>query len=333
MRAHRTRGFTLVELLVVIAIIGTLIALLLPAVQSAREAGRRSTCLNSMRQITLATQQYEMRMKRWPGGFERLAENGLSSANGEMFSTWAVVILPDLEYHQLHDLYAEGAAPDAFFDVMLCPSDDVKSRANAANSYVANGGMIGSALQQRSANGPFLNRAFDPNRAMLDGHWRDGREYTLVYSENLSASRFDMLGWSAFKPHSTQVGRIDFKHVEEQLDWQWSPLFLWSPSLSTNAYINDEDVECTGNKCIPIEMVTKLTFDRNTGIDWARTQALNARPSSNHPGGVNVAFAGGRGLFLQQGIDFNVVRALMTPNERKSNSPNPRIIIADSDFL
>jgi prepilin-type N-terminal cleavage/methylation domain-containing protein len=66
LRAHP--AFTLVELLVVIAIIGMLVALLLPAIQSARESGRRSQCLNNLRQLTVAALNYEVANKRFPAG-------------------------------------------------------------------------------------------------------------------------------------------------------------------------------------------------------------------------------------------------------------------------
>ena len=66
MKRHIPRAFTLVELLVVIAIIGTLVALLLPAVQRARESSRRSSCSNNLRNITLSTVQYEDRFRSLP---------------------------------------------------------------------------------------------------------------------------------------------------------------------------------------------------------------------------------------------------------------------------
>lgn len=332
MRAHRTRGFTLVELLVVIAIIGTLIALLLPAVQSAREASRRSTCLNSQRQLALATQQYEIRMKRWPGAFDRLVTHQLYSTGGEMFTTWAISIMPDLERQQVYDVYAEGSVSGTYLDIMLCPSDDVKTRADAANSYVANAGRYGSSLQQRNADGPFLNRAHSPKRAMLEGHWRDGREYTLVYTENLSASRYDLLGWSGFKNGVNVDDRIDVEHVDKGKDLQWSPVFLWHSAPGTSNVINGRDAVCDTNECFE-HMSSELEMASSTGIDYAITAANNARPTSNHTGGVNVAFAGGRAIFLRENIDYNVFRALMTPNDRRSSSPEPNIIIEDQPFL
>jgi prepilin-type N-terminal cleavage/methylation domain-containing protein len=95
MNFARPRGFTLVELLVVIAIIGILIALLLPAVQAARESARRTQCSNNLRQIGLALHTYENAAKTLPPG-------GLHTASGGYGHSWWVRILPNIEQDALY---------------------------------------------------------------------------------------------------------------------------------------------------------------------------------------------------------------------------------------
>ena len=103
-RLHRHRGFTLVELLVVIAIIGVLVALLLPAVQAAREAARRNQCLNNLKQIGLAVVNYESTYKRLPPpaiwGFPR--DDGRLPQDAA-HHTWLTLILPYMEQGALYD--------------------------------------------------------------------------------------------------------------------------------------------------------------------------------------------------------------------------------------
>ena len=87
-------GFTLVELLVVIAIIGILVALLLPAIQAAREAARRAQCVNNLKQVGVAMQNYHDVHKTLPMGSYSCC-----------FGTWQMAILPFIEEQQLADLY------------------------------------------------------------------------------------------------------------------------------------------------------------------------------------------------------------------------------------
>jgi prepilin-type N-terminal cleavage/methylation domain-containing protein len=95
----RRSGFTLVELLVVIAIIGVLVALLLPAVQSAREAARRSSCTNNLRQIGIGIHNYEAVWKTMPPG-----------SYHAVFGTWVLHLLPFVEQQALHQQYTGSGA-------------------------------------------------------------------------------------------------------------------------------------------------------------------------------------------------------------------------------
>src|SRR4029078_7327188 len=87
------RAVTLVELLVVIAIIGCLMALLLPAVQRARESSRRSSCLSNIRQLAPASLQYEVRSRRYPPVIDQVSVQQQDSTATERFTTWCVVLL------------------------------------------------------------------------------------------------------------------------------------------------------------------------------------------------------------------------------------------------
>jgi len=103
MRSLRS-AFTLVELLVVIAIIGVLVALLLPAVQAAREASRRSSCQNNLKQLSLAMVNYEDVYKALPGGMGRF---------GCCWGTWQVRVLPYMEQGALAGIYVNSDGNDA----------------------------------------------------------------------------------------------------------------------------------------------------------------------------------------------------------------------------
>ncbi len=110
---HKSRGFTLVELLVVITIIGMLVSLLLPAVQSAREAGRRNTCSNNIRNCALALNMVESAKRRYPGYVNAL--------NGKRAS-WVVMILPYLERNDLYRIWQTTPAPGSPPGSSLPPS-------------------------------------------------------------------------------------------------------------------------------------------------------------------------------------------------------------------
>lgn len=143
-QSRMARGFTLIELLVVIAIISVLIALLLPAVQSAREAARRAQCVNNLKQIGLALHNYEQAMGVFPPGYVSSIDpkdvtpctSDLETGSGVDLGTgwaWGSMILPFLEQQPLYSsinfnlsvAYRDNDTCSlTALSVYLCPSDD-----------------------------------------------------------------------------------------------------------------------------------------------------------------------------------------------------------------
>ncbi|MGQ9915305.1 MAG: type II secretion system protein, partial [Thermogutta sp.] len=100
-KCSRRRGFTLVELLVVITIIGMLVSLLLPAVQAAREAGRRAQCLNNQKQLATALLNYESSRREFPG-YRFFVDQGKT-----IVGTWIVSLFPYLERTDLERIWKD----------------------------------------------------------------------------------------------------------------------------------------------------------------------------------------------------------------------------------
>lgn len=326
MAAQRVRAFTLVELLIVIAIIGTLVGLLLPAFQHARESSRRSTCVNNLRQIALGTLHYEDRLKRFPGLFEPLDSARLISQSGVTTTTWAVILLAELERQQVYDANATGELPNVFIPFYVCPSDALKSHVGSEGSYVANGGRLGPSSIQKPSNGPFVNRAYSPTMATLEGHWVDGRDYTLAYSENINATYYDEVGWNIYL-----AADVTYDSNIIGKERTFNPVFLWGSTEEEQVRINGDGADqAEVNKC---ERVGSRRYNSHScpkDPGWAA--ATRARPSSYHTNGVNMAFGGGRVVFVRDNIDYRVYIALMTMNDRQSDSPNPKFLLQDSQY-
>jgi len=135
------KGFTLIELLVVIAIIAILVALLLPAVQQAREAARRSSCKNNLKQIGLALHNYHDTFSTFPPGYVAQQTGVTAGTDAASFWGWQTYILPQIEQSALYDLMQVGQSnlPQALaiaatrqqmqqpIDSLACPSDTAPS--------------------------------------------------------------------------------------------------------------------------------------------------------------------------------------------------------------
>ena len=197
MRHHR-RGFTLVELLVVIAIIGILVSLLLPAVQSARAAARRTQCINNLKQVGIAMHNYHSATQSLPvGGF------------GCCWGTWQAVILPYLEENTLAALYTfdhmygnNGSfrySGSENTDVttrrlphFTCPEDAPQTHWNiTCHNYVVNYGNTTGAQHPEYNGVTFYEAPFhiiwgpDDNRFGTFAKITDGSSHTLMASEQI----------------------------------------------------------------------------------------------------------------------------------------------------
>src|SRR5688572_5934859 len=127
------RAFTLVELLVVIAIIGVLVALLLPAVQAAREAARRTQCKNNLKQIGLACINHHDALQMFPTGgsnwgllVQHYAQNGQALGTKQQGLGWPYQILPYLEQGALKGIVTQEQLQSAMVPIYICPSRGIR---------------------------------------------------------------------------------------------------------------------------------------------------------------------------------------------------------------
>ena len=198
MSHSKYRGFTLVELLVVIAIIGVLVALLLPAIQAAREAARRSSCQNNLRQIIIAAHNYEFANEHFPPGVTNQTGPIENVREGNHIN-WIAHILPQLDERNRFRLldFSAGAydkknEPVASLpiSVLKCPTDWSEG---AVTNYAGMHHDVEAPIDADNHGVLFLN-----SRITFDDI-HDGSSYTIFMGEKLINPDYD-LGWLSGTP-------------------------------------------------------------------------------------------------------------------------------------
>lgn len=295
-------GFTLVELLVVIAIIGILVGLLLPAVQSAREAARRMQCMNNMRQFGLAMHNHESAYKVFPESRPRdLAGNRMS---------WCIVVLDFIEQGNLSNIYDKNVrwntgvnviAGQTNIPIFICPSTSAGSTRLPANGTGSDidGVVMGPSdyiVMHRLRNRFYTaNRIVNPlgtadhdgvlvaNKKTKIGEITDGTSNTILIMED------------AGRPNWNVLRRDQGSLLPRPEGFGWTDPDGGAGSM-------DGTDRITG------------AINGGSGTGTCIMNCNNdSEPYSFHPGGMNVAIADGSVRFLGETIDAATFAALVTP--------------------
>ena len=216
----RRSAFTLIELLVVIAIIAVLIALLLPAIQSVREAASRAQCSNNLKQLALGMQSYNSAYGTLPPG---MSPGTIDS--GDLYccwGTWQVVILPYIEQAAAFSLYSNYGGNDStgirywsgvnlevdtrYYKIMQCPTDTPNAPLYeiTSHNYAVNYGNTGIYQPASVSSGKdsinFGGAPFTPNLNTNMNTITDGQSNTLMFSELIIGQRQDLRGFGWWGP-------------------------------------------------------------------------------------------------------------------------------------
>lgn len=325
------KGFTLVELLVVIAIIGVLIALLLPAVQAAREAARRTSCLNKIRQLAIATQNFDTAYKHFPV----IPNDGLEG------KSFFIQILPFIEGSNVANLYdptvqVRKQLRNVFGQpepTVLCPSDEPvqvlfaqgfdannSGTGDTAHDFKGNFGINwGTGRFQQNlpvwnfltqSNAPGEPGPYEPEKKISFKQITDGSSSTLAMIEMIAA------------PTGTQdegVAGIDRRAriwIPGAATYHISTLLLPNSNpcagggRGTGTLVVDPQTGCGKDLSLCVDR-PELGLPCNRGSDSPSDKAsytLGGR--SYHPGGIHAAFCDGSGQFLNDDLELVVWRSL-----------------------
>ncbi len=327
------RGFTLVELLVVIAIIGVLIALLLPAVQAARESARRSQCSNNLKQIALAMHNFQDTYQKLPNGARdgdhRIPDSLDACCNSRTRYGWSWLyhVLPFLEQKPVSDLATDGDDPpltnpssgqnskenvvaQAMIPTYYCPSrripEPIGSGRFYRSDYAGNAGEreVGPTIRNSRSNGGMRGVIIQTDRGKTRTELiGDGSSNTIMVSEK------------ALNPKSAGNDGGDNERWNNA-GWD-EDVIRFGAGLRT---INGAPTPY-GIPPIPDSSATQYingawtTVKDPSGYSWGQWHPFFG---SSHPGGVNAAMADGSVRLISFTIQQEIMRRLSLSDDGES---------------
>ncbi|MFN0055662.1 MAG: DUF1559 domain-containing protein [Planctomycetales bacterium] len=355
---HRTRrtpgrsGITILELLVVTSIIGILAALLLPAVQNARAAARRTQCQNNLRNVGLAMINATESAQRFPAS----GHFAVTSSGFAQHHSWVVSLLGWLDAKEIHDRWNLDLPIDAspnlelaerHLAVLACP-EDITVLGRADLSYVVNGGFGWTTLSpERVSDCPTGwggtpldlngNGVTCPSDPADDGQLTDKQLY-------FQTAVFFLENWKTpggTRRYHTLADLYDgVTHtmlLSENVRAGSDPYFArsgWaSPHAPRNSFFLSAGV-CLNGRCAPGQVDYARANQGAEVINGGLTQAEGESPfpSSFHRGGVNVVFADGHVRFISENIAGQVYAALISPQGSRIVGPLAQVIPSEGDY-
>jgi prepilin-type N-terminal cleavage/methylation domain-containing protein/prepilin-type processing-associated H-X9-DG protein len=296
---HRdSRGFTLVELLVVIAIIGVLIALLLPAIQEAREAARRAQCINNLKQLGLAMHNYENLNKIFPINW------GSGGATTDKGHSWLTGILPFIEETVLFQSITQGATMDTNIvaaqkpvAAFMCPSDTSTSDGTSNNLDPTQGVTALGITNYKSCAGMNWLASVNPVTQATGGpaiYSLRGRYSGSTNTNGLEKGNGIICRAQGVAPPTTTALRDikdgtskTFAVGEAVPAWcNWSAWYFWNDSTATCG--------------IPLNYRQPGFTREAKSADYAYNYSFMSR----HRGGANFCMCDGSATFISENIQY-----------------------------
>ncbi len=322
---EKRHGFTLVELLVVIAIIGILIALLLPAVQAAREAARRLQCANNLKQLALAMHNYHTAHGALPAGAYCIF--GLPPSYPHRIihhcHTWIESLFPYIEQNAVFDRIDfdlpnnEGVNPSVLNDLLipnlLCPSDPdagLMDNARERNYLPGPAGTYSMGQSYAPSGGP-LHMNLCPISAMNPNiNCKGARGGAILNDQTIRAAPGMFTGGPiSFSFDECRDGLSNTFLIGEQLPIYSTHMMYFSSHMNVATTNVPPNYHHTYTACPP-------SPDKRIGDCYAHMGGFK----SNHPGGVHIALADGSVQFISESIAYDIYQYM---GDRASGKPIP----------